>query len=186
MCWSSSADVTLESSTSPRLAAVCWPAAFISSQKSTLSRPTPAACTVQDCRRSGSNTAFPLCHQPTRSFYFLCLTLLYYNRAASTSDTALRTRAPLEPPNPNLIKTRSRHLTQHRQEGPAAMIRFILVQNRQGKTRLSKFYVPYDDDEKIRLRGEVHRIIAPRDQKYQSNFVEVSPTASCLALCGVD
>ncbi len=55
------------------------------------------------------------------------------------------------------------------------MIRFILVQNRQGKTRLSKFYVPYDDDEKIRLRGEVHRLIAPRDQKYQSNFVEVSP-----------
>ncbi|SPO36301.1 probable clathrin coat assembly protein ap17 [Pseudozyma flocculosa] len=52
------------------------------------------------------------------------------------------------------------------------MIRFILVQNRQGKTRLSKFYVPYDDDEKVRLRGEVHRLIAPRDQKYQSNFVE--------------
>lgn len=52
------------------------------------------------------------------------------------------------------------------------MIRFILVQNRQGKTRLSKFYAPYDDVEKLRLRGEVHRLIAPRDQKYQSNFVE--------------
>lgn len=46
-------------------------------------------------------------------------------------------------------------------------------QNRQGKTRLSKWYVPYDDDEKVRLRGEVHRLVAPRDQKYQSNFVEV-------------
>lgn len=70
------------------------------------------------------------------------------------------------------------------------MIRFILVQNRQGKTRLSKFYVPYDDDEKIRLRGEVHRLIAPRDQKYQSNFVEVSPialpTLSTLCWIGTD
>ncbi|KAJ8455182.1 hypothetical protein ONZ51_g9733 [Trametes cubensis] len=24
----------------------------------------------------------------------------------------------------------------------------------------------------VRLRGEVHRLVAPRDQKYQSNFVE--------------
>ncbi len=62
------------------------------------------------------------------------------------------------------------------------MIRFILVQNRQGKTRLSKFYVPYDDDEKIRLRGEVHRLIAPRDQKYQSNFVEVGSRSPFLTL----
>ncbi|PGH07122.1 AP-2 complex subunit sigma [Blastomyces parvus] len=28
------------------------------------------------------------------------------------------------------------------------------------------------DDEKVKLKGEVHRLIAPRDQKYQSNFVE--------------
>jgi hypothetical protein len=27
-------------------------------------------------------------------------------------------------------------------------IRFMLLQNRQGKTRLSKWYVPYDDTEK--------------------------------------
>lgn len=31
----------------------------------------------------------------------------------------------------------------------------------------------------VRLRGEVHRLIAPRDQKYQSNFVEVRHVATC-------
>ncbi|GAQ10552.1 diphthine methyl ester synthase [Aspergillus lentulus] len=44
--------------------------------------------------------------------------------------------------------------------------------NRQGKTRLAKWYAPYSDEEKIKLKGEVHRLVAPRDQKYQSNFVE--------------
>jgi len=38
---------------------------------------------------------------------------------------------------------------------------------------LSKWYAPYEDDEKLKLKGEVHRLVAPRDQKYQSNFVEV-------------
>ena len=39
-------------------------------------------------------------------------------------------------------------------------------------------YLPYPivdtfkDEEKVKLKGEVHRLIAPRDQKHQSNFVE--------------
>ncbi|CAN9478319.1 unnamed protein product [Alternaria alternata] len=52
------------------------------------------------------------------------------------------------------------------------VLSFILIQNRQGKTRLAKWYAPYSDEEKIKLKGEVHRLIAPRDQKHQSNFVE--------------
>ncbi|GAT28646.1 AP-2 complex subunit sigma [Aspergillus luchuensis] len=42
----------------------------------------------------------------------------------------------------------------------------------KGKTRLAKWYAPYSDEEKVKLKGEVHRLVAPRDQKYQSNFVE--------------
>eukprot|EP00002_Diphylleia_rotans_P006360 TRINITY_DN15743_c0_g1_i1.p1 TRINITY_DN15743_c0_g1~~TRINITY_DN15743_c0_g1_i1.p1 ORF type:complete len:143 (+),score=38.83 TRINITY_DN15743_c0_g1_i1:106-534(+) len=51
------------------------------------------------------------------------------------------------------------------------MIRFLLVQNRQGKTRLSKWYVPYEDEEKRQLETEVHRLVVKRDRKF-TNFVE--------------
>ncbi|KAJ1936553.1 AP-2 complex subunit sigma [Linderina macrospora] len=52
------------------------------------------------------------------------------------------------------------------------VIRFILVQNRQGKTRLEKWYQTYTEQERMKLKAEVHRTVASRDQKHQSNFVE--------------
>jgi AP-2 complex subunit sigma-1 len=52
------------------------------------------------------------------------------------------------------------------------MIRFILLQNRAGKTRLAKYYVPVSDSEKRKLEYDVHRLIVGRDPKY-TNFVEV-------------
>jgi len=52
------------------------------------------------------------------------------------------------------------------------MIRFFLLQNRVGKTRLSKWYVPpSDDQEKARLESEIHRMVVSRDRKYTS-FIE--------------
>ena len=51
------------------------------------------------------------------------------------------------------------------------MIRFLLLQNRQGKTRLAKYYVPLEDDEKRQLEYEVHRLVVNRDPKH-TNFVE--------------
>ena len=53
------------------------------------------------------------------------------------------------------------------------MIRFILLQNRAGKTRLAKYYVPLEDSEKRHLEYDVHRLIAGRDAKF-TNFVEVA------------
>ncbi|KNE61855.1 AP-2 complex subunit sigma [Allomyces macrogynus ATCC 38327] len=51
-------------------------------------------------------------------------------------------------------------------------IQFILVQNRQGKTRLAKWYVPLDDHDKLAIKEDVHKITSQRDQRQQSNFVE--------------
>lgn len=61
-------------------------------------------------------------------------------------------------------------------------IRFFLLQNRQGKTRLSKWYVPPPTQtqsgtttsaelEKVRIEAEVHRLVTARDKKY-TNFIE--------------
>ena len=52
------------------------------------------------------------------------------------------------------------------------MIRFFLLQNRAGKTRLAKYYSPFSDDEKHRMEDEVHRLIVLRDTKF-ANFLEV-------------
>ena len=41
------------------------------------------------------------------------------------------------------------------------VLSFILVQNRQGKTRLAKWYAPYTDEEKVKLKGEVCRTLEP-------------------------
>lgn len=42
-------------------------------------------------------------------------------------------------------------------------------------------YLAETQDLQVRLRGEVHRLVAPRDQKYQSNFVEVPVNVSRLS-----
>ncbi|KAI3432013.1 Clat_adaptor_s domain-containing protein [Psidium guajava] len=56
-------------------------------------------------------------------------------------------------------------------DDPRKMIRFILLQNRQGKTRLAKYYVPLEDSEKHKVEYEVHRLVVNRDPKF-TNFVE--------------
>lgn len=53
------------------------------------------------------------------------------------------------------------------------MIHFILLQNRSGKTRLDKWFDLYPEDEKEKIKIEVHRIMTSRDSKH-TNFVEVS------------
>ena len=61
------------------------------------------------------------------------------------------------------------------------MIRFFFLQNRQGKTRLAKWYVPIDESDKRRIEGEVHRLVTNRDPKF-TNFVEYSVQRSTYKL----
>mmetsp|Transcript_2369 Transcript_2369/g.6842 ORF Transcript_2369/g.6842 Transcript_2369/m.6842 type:complete len:147 (-) Transcript_2369:65-505(-) len=51
------------------------------------------------------------------------------------------------------------------------MIRFLLLQNRQGKTRLSKWYVPFNNNEKFRIESEIHRAVVSRNA-WNTNFLE--------------
>ena len=53
------------------------------------------------------------------------------------------------------------------------MIHFLLLQNRQGKTRLAKYYSPFEHEEKRQLQVEVHKLITKRDPKF-TNFIEVT------------
>lgn len=52
-------------------------------------------------------------------------------------------------------------------------IHYILILNRQGKTRLSKWYDrTYTREQQHKSIGEIHRLVSSRDLKYQSNFIE--------------
>ncbi|ETO06796.1 hypothetical protein RFI_30596 [Reticulomyxa filosa] len=52
------------------------------------------------------------------------------------------------------------------------MIYFVLLQNKQGKTRMSKWYTgDWGTDDKRDIEKEVHRLVTNRNQKF-TNFIE--------------
>jgi AP-2 complex subunit sigma-1 len=48
----------------------------------------------------------------------------------------------------------------------------LILQNKQGRTRLSKWFFATDDEEKLKVEKEVYRTIILRDVK-QTNILEV-------------
>ena len=57
-----------------------------------------------------------------------------------------------------------------------SQIRFFLLQNRQGKTRLSKWYVDITEPEKRKIESEVHRCVhlrAPHRRLFRSEWCHV-------------
>ena len=50
-------------------------------------------------------------------------------------------------------------------------VKFVILQNKQGRTRLSKWYININEEEKIKIQNEVYRTIILRDIK-ESNIIE--------------
>lgn len=52
-------------------------------------------------------------------------------------------------------------------------IHYILILNRQGKTRLSRWYDKgFSRKDQHKNVGDIHRLVSSRDLKHQSNFIE--------------
>ena len=58
-----------------------------------------------------------------------------------------------------------RAATQPAPRSRAPQIRFFLLQNRQGKTRLSKWYVAIEEADKRKIEGEVRLALARRRRR---------------------
>ena len=50
-------------------------------------------------------------------------------------------------------------------------MKFVILQNKQGRTRLSKWYININEEEKIKIQNEVYRTIILRDIK-ENNIIE--------------
>ena len=50
-------------------------------------------------------------------------------------------------------------------------MKFVILQNKQGRARLSKWYININEEEKIKIQNEVYRTIILRDIK-ESNIIE--------------
>ena len=54
------------------------------------------------------------------------------------------------------------------------MIRFFILQNKQGKTRLSKWYATApEDSERIKMEADIYRVVSLR-VRGNTNFIEVA------------
>ncbi|PVU86921.1 hypothetical protein BB561_006505 [Smittium simulii] len=52
------------------------------------------------------------------------------------------------------------------------MIQFILVQNRQGKTRIEKWFARRDVEQTKEIKARVHSLVLSRNKNFHTNFID--------------
>ena len=71
-------------------------------------------------------------------------------------------------------------------------MKFVILQNKHGRTRLSKWYITINEDEKIKIQNEVYRTIILRDIKessiieYKNYKIVYKKYASLYFIFGID
>lgn len=71
-------------------------------------------------------------------------------------------------------------------------MKFLILQNKQGRTRLSKWYIPVSDEDKIKIQNEVYRTIIIRDNRtgniieYANYKIVYKKYASLYLIMGID